>query len=83
MTSRINFRQPEALWDRIALKLGDRPRQKFIALTLVAALLAFEAFNFDTTKIRLRGSARWGQFLWGSHGLLFWRSPFVRSTLPV
>ena len=53
MTSRINFRQPEALWDRIALKLGDRPRQKFIALTLVAALLAFEAFNFDTTKFAL------------------------------
>ena len=33
----------DALWDRASVILGDRPRQKFIALTLVAALLAFEA----------------------------------------
>ena len=52
MTNRTAFNQ-EVLWDRISVTLGDRPRQKFIALTLVAALLAFEAFNFDTTKFAL------------------------------
>ncbi len=49
--------------------LGDRPRQKFIALVLIAALFAFEAFNFDTTKYALQdllGDVNFWGFTWGS-----------------
>lgn len=47
------IRGPSDPWARVAETLMRAPRHTFVALLLVAALFAFEIFNFDTTKYAL------------------------------
>ncbi len=47
------IRGPSDPWARVAETLMRAPRHTFVALLLIAALFAFEVFNFDTTKYAL------------------------------